>query len=310
MSLSLVLGVVVGLSSVYLALSLAATGAQDLVAAALRWRSRTLAAAIREAVEPAGRRGDPRREVEAPWSAGAGVSVRLRLAEGLFKALYRHPLIWLRRAEGDLPVRLPTGDLAVALLDLLARAGGEESPDDEPVARLRRGMRSVGNVRARTVLTSMLRAAEAPGGSVQARAARFTDAVASWFDAMMERASAVYRRRAYAVAFGLGLALALACNVDTIGIARALWRDGLLAEAVRAEVEHGAAGAMDRLAGIGLPLGWGAAGFPSGPWALWLLGILLTAAAVAQGSPIWFDVLKRITSVRLAGRGVEPPGDD
>ena len=56
-----------------------------------------------------------------------------------------------------------------------------------------------------------------------------------------------------------------------------------------------------------MPLGWGPAGSPPGPTAPWLLGILLTAAAVAQGSPLWFDVLKRITSVRMAGRDGEPP---
>lgn len=156
----------------------------------------------------------------------------------------------------------------------------------------------------------MLRAVEAAEGGSAARAARLRESAADWFDAVMERASSWYRRRAHAVAFGIGLALALAFNVDTIAIGRALWRDELLAEAARAAVEQGGAGAVDRLARIGLPLGWGPAGVPSGPTALWLLGILVTAAAVAQGSPLWFDVLKRITNVRVTGRDGEPQTSD
>lgn len=36
-------------------------------------------------------------------------------------------------------------------------------------------------------------------------------------------------------------------------------------------------------------------------WALKGLGLLLTALAAAQGAPFWFDVLKKIVNVRLAG---------
>lgn len=36
-------------------------------------------------------------------------------------------------------------------------------------------------------------------------------------------------------------------------------------------------------------------------WLLKALGLLLTGVAVSQGAPFWFDVLKKITNVRLAG---------
>lgn len=310
MSLSLVLGPAAGLASVFLALSLIATWVQELIAAALKLRSRTLAVTIREALDVEGVRGDPRREIEAAWTAEAGASVRLRLQESLFKALYRHPLIWVQRAARDLPVHIPTRELAGALLDLLARAGGEESPAAAAIDRIKIGIRSVGNRRARTVLASMVRGVEAGERSAELQVAALREAAATWFDAVMERASGWYRRRAHAVAFALGAALGLAFNVDAVRIARALWDDALLAEAVRVEVERGGAGAIDRLAQIGLPIGWGQA-FPSdgGAIALWLLGILLTAVAVAQGSPLWFDVLKRFANVRLSGRGLESQDD-
>jgi len=36
-------------------------------------------------------------------------------------------------------------------------------------------------------------------------------------------------------------------------------------------------------------------------WALKALGLFLTALASGQGAPFWFDVLKKIVNVRLAG---------
>ncbi len=310
MSLSLVLGLVTGLASVFLALCLVATWLQELIAAALKLRSGTLAVTIREALDSAARTGDPRREIEAAWPAEAGASVRARLRESLFRALYRHPLIWVQRSARDLPVHIPTGELAMALLDLLARAGGESSPAAGVIDRIKIGIRGVGSARVRTVLMSMVRTAEAQERGAELQVAALRDSAAGWFDAVMERASGWYRRRAHAVAFGLGAALAVAFNVDTIRIARALWSDALLAEAVRVEVERGGADAIERLSQFGLPIGWAQA-FPSDPRgiALWLLGILLTAVAVAQGSPIWFDVLKRFANVRLSGRGLESRDD-
>lgn len=43
-------------------------------------------------------------------------------------------------------------------------------------------------------------------------------------------------------------------------------------------------------------------------WLLKLGGLLLTALATAQGAPFWFDVLKRIVNVRLAGRNPSESG--
>lgn len=43
-------------------------------------------------------------------------------------------------------------------------------------------------------------------------------------------------------------------------------------------------------------------------WVLKLGGLLLTALAAAQGAPFWFDVLKRIANIRLAGRNPSENG--
>jgi len=44
---------------------------------------------------------------------------------------------------------------------------------------------------------------------------------------------------------------------------------------------------------------------PSGGWHIKTLGIILTAAAAAQGSPFWFDILKKLVNVRGAGANPE-----
>lgn len=43
-------------------------------------------------------------------------------------------------------------------------------------------------------------------------------------------------------------------------------------------------------------------------WWLWkLVGIALTALAISQGAPFWFDLLQKVSNLRLAGN---PPADD
>jgi len=44
-----------------------------------------------------------------------------------------------------------------------------------------------------------------------------------------------------------------------------------------------------------------AASRASGFWALKLVGWLLTAFAVRQGAPFWFDLLNRLVNVRGSG---------
>jgi hypothetical protein len=37
-------------------------------------------------------------------------------------------------------------------------------------------------------------------------------------------------------------------------------------------------------------------------WNLKVMGILLSAFAAAQGSPFWFDILKKIVNIRGSGK--------
>ena len=283
---------------------------QDLVAAALRWRSRTLAAAIRETLDPAGRRGDPRREIEAAVVRGRRLGAAAPGGEPVQGAVPPPADMGAAGRDATFLCMFRPRELAAALLDLLARAGGEDVARRRPARADQAGQRSVGSARARTVLTSMLRAAEAAEG----RRAGAGGAAAR-----------VPRRRLVRRGDGARLRVAIAGGRTpwhSPSGSRWRWpstwtrsgsrgRCGVTGCSPRRSAPRSSRAPRERW------IAWpgsacrsaGGRRVPVGPdWALWLLGILLTAAAVAQGSPIWFDVLKRITSVRMAGRGRRAAG--
>jgi hypothetical protein len=146
--------------------------------------------------------------------------------------------------------------------------------------------------------------------------------VAQWFDGEMERISEIYRRRAQLFLFIVGLVVAVVLNVNTIDIADALAKNPSLREAVlqqektlitssdptKLSVEQ----ALDQLNEMSLPIGRGrecsptldpTSANPKMPCppskdsiAIEVLGIFITAAAVALGAPFWFDLLKSVTA--------------
>ena len=184
----------------------------------------------------------------------------------------------------------------------------------------------------------------------------------TWFNESMDRLSGWYKRKATLLAFLIGLALATFLNVDSIDLAKHLWKEPAVREALAANatefskansvvpkvtIEDNQIGsAVDyfnaQFEDLNIPLGWlyesvdlapGQAcrflpvgqnvvwGFkdnssPEGNkclkisnapanstgWNLKVLGILFSAFAAAQGSPFWFDILKKIVNIRGSGK--------
>lgn len=162
-------------------------------------------------------------------------------------------------------------------------------------------------------------------------------AIAEWYEGAMQRVSGWYKRQARFQLFLAGLIVAAALNIDSIAIARQL----LQADTLRAVLVDRAALAaeagpqaspsaaqaraqIEELGRIGLDIGYAcldpakiadpgaglwsqlgrcwrdAPGF-GGAWVVKLLGWLITAFAVSQGGPFWFDLLNRLVSIRGAG---------
>jgi hypothetical protein len=330
---SAILDVAIGLSFVFLLVSLLVTACVEMLSGALKWRSTQL------------------------WD---GLE-RLLQSKDARDALYNHPLVkGLTRVEGAKPAwnagkngpsYIPSRTFALALLDLLRK------PDDAATA-----------LEARLPASPELRAALRPlvrdaGDDVD----RLRENVEIWFNDSMDRVSGWYKRRVAFHQAWLALGLAIFMNIDALQITRTLWREPTLRQALVVNAQAaaqtpppglgpapGADAPRDRFAtlqteigGLGLPIGWGCPTAPaaaderalsatvgggfwcaiapgesgrrwsSNTWwstnwpvivpnfAMMLFGWLLTAAATSLGAPFWFDTLKRVTSIRSSGKAPE-----
>ncbi|MCB0583566.1 MAG: hypothetical protein KDD10_30075 [Phaeodactylibacter sp.] len=154
--------------------------------------------------------------------------------------------------------------------------------------------------------------------------AAFKAELGRWFDEVMDRAKDWYKRYLTWWLFAVGLALAVIFNADTIQIyqnisSSATTQDFLVAMASNFEARTDSVTGPDlnltleesvarmdsmlqRIEHIRSPLGLGWAPSDTGrtlPW--WLVklaGLLLTGIAVTMGAPFWFDMLKKLLSLR------------
>ena len=154
----------------------------------------------------------------------------------------------------------------------------------------------------------------------------FKKRIDAWYEEAMDRVRGWYTRFTRAILFAIGILLVLFLNADSINIATTLWRDAPIRTAVVEQAGAVAQGeqpdtdqAVDQLRGLeelDLPLGWVTGegdetdprGLPSTPldYLIKLLGLLITAFALAFGSTFWFDLLKRFVGIRSAGPEPQP----
>jgi hypothetical protein len=161
---------------------------------------------------------------------------------------------------------------------------------------------------------------------------RWRDGIEAWFDDKMDRVSGWYGRRTRWWLFIYGILIVLALNADTALIARTLWGDATLRDAIVAQAQAVAetggtrepcegpacvARRLEDVKALDLPLGW--PDLQVGDWdgeaykhearvphdpadvVLKILGLLVTAAALTLGAPFWFDLLNKITNFRVSG---------
>ncbi len=284
MSLPAVLEVVLGLSFLFASLGMVASGVNELIAAGLKLRARTLERGI----------------------------LNLLTNPSDTKALYLHPLIQSLYRGKRRPSYIPRDKFALALLDMKVKpaidAVGEQLHSvPDTIGKLPPGQ-------VRDTLDLLWRDAKADID-------KFRRNVEGWFDDAMERVSGWYRRLAQAMLLALGVMLAVGLNVNAVTVAQRLWtdaplraavveqlqqaeqppaeRDGTVEDTLR-EVESG----LKSLGALSLPIGWTEEARPS-TWYGAVAGWLLTAIAIAMGAPFWFDLVGRVA--RLRSTGVRPP---
>ena len=154
------------------------------------------------------------------------------------------------------------------------------------------------------------------------------EGIEGWFNDAMERVSGWYKRKMQMLTIGVALALTIMLNVDTVMIARALMASPATRAAITAEADRlaqqqspdnkGVSESLSRLNQLqefGLPIGWNTElqkineqqATRDWKWLpFWtlskLFGLALTAGAASLGAPFWFDTLKKIITIRSAGK--------
>jgi hypothetical protein len=290
---SQVLEVAAGLIFVYLVLSTACSGINEVIARVLQMREKALEDAIRQMLR------DPQSVLTS-------------------RVLQSH-LIAASAPSGRKPAYISSRNFALSLFDILAPPVPGQS---RTIQDLKNGIKNIPDANVQASILSLLDSAQ---GNVEVARAR----VEHWYDDTMERLSGWYKRSAQKIIFALGLALCILLNADTLMLVRELWND----DAVRSSIVSAAqervktpttnddpGNSLRQLTAYiraenAPPIGWvwnktssdDTRGLPEGAEWIWkAIGILISTVAVGMGTPFWFDLLNKVVNLRLTG---DPPPD-
>jgi hypothetical protein len=305
------LDIAIGLSFIYLLLSLIVTTVNEMVAGWLKTRAAFLE---------------------------RGVSQLLQDPE-LKNRVYNHPLIKSLSSDGadTRPSYIPADKFATALMDVVT-GHGNSAVD---VAALRTGAQAISSPEFQQAINTIIDVSGDNPLIIKAK-------VEEWFNQGMDRVSGWYKRNAQRNTMILAVIITLVINADTLHIVDVLWKDpstraALVEQAKARTASHEAeappmveytepddptASAPRNVPGsvlsdaekqsinqlTGWTVEWAAWKSPAenrlGAFLLWLwfairqhlLGWVLTAIALSLGAPFWFDTLNRFMNIRNAGR--------
>jgi hypothetical protein len=300
------LDVAIGLVFVYLTLSFVCSAAAEMIEAMVKNRPKKLLEGMQELLK----------------------------SDDLVKKLYDHPLVSalyegaFSASSGSLPSYVPSRNFALAVLDLLPDAQGNDAFTklnnrvQAWVADTNKRLAAAGGKATKEIegeqyvqkaLTAILEHSDQDEKKAIA-------AIEDWYNSAMDRVSGWFKRRTHVLLLILGAMFAVAMNVDTIYIVKHLSVDKTAREAFVAEASAAAKTAptsstdfeksLTTLEKAGLPIGWDLYD-PTKQCLIWsILGWLLTAFAVSLGAPFWFDILNKIIVVRSTVKPEEKSGTE
>ncbi len=214
MDIMSVLGVAIGLVTVYLVLALSVSAANEAIAAALSSRGRWLKKGVLALLSPAGKPGGT-----AQWLASLGAT-QPSAAASLVEQTYQSPFI-SHLAQGPLghgftPSYVPAWTL---LQGMLYAATQKAQASFTTLAQIRdAALRLPAESPLRVALLNL---SDGCNGSVELFRQRFE----TWFAEFENQVIAWYRQKTHAVLLVLSLCLAAAGNVDTLALTRQLSQD-------------------------------------------------------------------------------------
>jgi hypothetical protein len=227
-------------------------------------------------------------------------------------------LMVVRGAQGTTPAEHAAGSRITRFREAIPKA-------EDLAAELRVSVDRLSSGRLREVLGGIL---TRTGSDLD----RWREGIEAWFDDKMDRVSGWYGRRTRWWLFVYGILIVLVLNADSVLVARTLWGDATLRDAIVAhagavvasggtnepcEDPECVADRLEDVRALHLPLGWpdlrvgewGAEGYrdevrvphDAAEAALKLFGLVATAGALTLGAPFWFDLLNKITNFRVSG---------
>jgi hypothetical protein len=316
-----------GLIFLFFLLSLICSTVNEIVSNVLSWRARFLEDGLRSMLTgngaPSGADDLVRQLASHPLISGKVATPVEGTPRGLRGRLANVRAKLMKRRL--FPSYLNTKTFALTFLDTVAPPDEADSNKDV-LARAREYIETLDE--DNPVRRSLLAFLDQAGKDVN----RFRKSVESWFDLTMDRVSGWYKRRTQFSLAIIATIVVLAFNADSLQVGRALWNDDAVRAAVVAQaqksVDEGAtkpaagettAQAVDRLSDqvadvntLKLPLGWSTDAddprwFDSFAGAVGkLFGLVATVLALLLGAPFWFDLLGRVSRVRVTGKPERP----
>jgi len=308
------LDVAIGLTFVYLLLSLISSAIRESLEAWSKSRAAFLERGLLALFEGPGAKTDT--------------------AHQLVESLYNHPRIYglfegsYERAgksrSGAAARRLPSyiaaSTFSDALIDTVARRCQNVPSRANVIDRLRLGAEALDNESIRTVLLSAINSSNGDTAAVRS-------AIEAWFNAGMDRVAGRYRRRTHWIVIGIATVITIALNINTITIVRALEQDTALRQSIveRASTSGTSVSltgeqAKNELTKVSLPIGWSNVTWaPPDQWRtgenvlaamMALAGWLLTIFGISLGAPFWFDVLNKFIVVRATVKPAEKSANE
>jgi hypothetical protein len=303
MSISSIIEVAIGLIFVYILLSLVCSSLNEIIAHIIKLRAKTLKKGLE----------------------------RLLSDENIRKEFFAHPLIKsLCEKESTIAnvtaSYIPSRTFATALIDIVASK--DPACDAKDPAKLRKAIEGLKNQNADLSKALLAIFDSAKDDLKQAR-----ENVENWFDDAMERVTGWYKKKSQWILLGLSLIVVCIINVDTISMTIRLWQNPALRQQITlaadkyvAETESKAGEAkpedikealekfkaqLSEVKKLNIPIGWSTAKLPQGggQWFWKIIGLVLTTLAVSLGAPFWFDLLNKVTRLRVSGEVPKKAGE-
>jgi len=193
------------------------------------------------------------------------------------------------------PSYIDSSHFAVALIETIQSAPGN-------FAKLGTDINAIENEQIRQLLRGMY---DSSAGEIE----HLHTSLATWFDTGMDRVSGSYKRQSQRWCFVIALLIAVTFNIDSFNLFKTLWQHpAFVTEISNPQAATDAVKALEELEK--LPIGWQSDLSFSEYWKtlaehpVTLVGWIVTASASLFGGPFWFDILKKLISLR--GTGAKP----